>query len=36
MWDASKAHYGCGGVVDCFGTEGATRVVALSEEHRNT
>jgi hypothetical protein len=38
MWDASEAHYGCSGVVDRFGAEGAARVVALtlSEEHRNT
>jgi hypothetical protein len=38
MWDASEAFYGCGGVVDRFGAEGAARVVALalSEEHRNT
>jgi hypothetical protein len=36
MWDASEAHYGCGGVVDRFDAESATHVVALSEEHRNT
>jgi hypothetical protein len=38
MWDASEAHYGCGGVVDRFGAEGAAHVVALalSEERCNT
>jgi hypothetical protein len=37
MRDASETHFGCGGVVDRFGAEGAVGVLALalSEKHRN-
>jgi hypothetical protein len=38
MQDASEAQHGRGGVVDCFGAEGAARVgaLALSEGRRDT
>jgi hypothetical protein len=38
MRDASEAQHGRGGVVDCFGAEGAARAaaLALSEGRRDT